>query len=364
MGTTTVSARRVAAFRSGDTTYYALFETSSCSNIYPQRHDECCVAFGTSSQVNAWILGAMAAVAMGSLRVRGGRSTPLAYLRAWRKAFARPAVLHDREIVLEPSARLYATIPTDEGTSPLELALASLNHAGYTDAAAALSRREAVPLRLHADAAVLSTIYGETNKGRPIAAWRVIRGGIGALDKCLVIKSKRLPSVPGLPTIYSTGLRWCNEPVMAIRPFSSGDVFDLKGASFVHARLLNEYARAAELANEGSGLAMATHFLEIGLEAFAVPLPVRATFECRLKGLQKSYSGALLDAAGGLGTLDEESGQFTIAAKDVSRASQTFRDKLGDMSNTWTSVRLSEEDARTPEWMWGDNSRDLFVSAH
>lgn len=177
MSSTITVSRRASAFRSpSGTIFYALWENTCESNVYPHTPHESCAAFGTITQVMAWIYGAMESCAGGMLRGRSSALTPLGYLRSWQSALDNPIQLSDRDIVLKASDSWRASVPTG-GTSeydPDRLALVAgkLRAMGYHAQAEQLEAGAEVRLRLHHDGDVLVSIYGYAADG--IAPWRVL----------------------------------------------------------------------------------------------------------------------------------------------------------------------------------------------
>jgi hypothetical protein len=179
MSSTITVSRRASAFRAPNgNIYYALWETTYESNVYPGTPHESCVAFGSIRRVMAWIYVAMESCAGGMLRSRNGSLTPAGYLRSWQAALSAPIRLRDREIVLSTGG-WRAPIPRGEAGSwhdpdKLPFALEKLRALpDYDEKAARLEAGGQIRLSLHQDAEALADIYGDC-AGNGIAPWRIL----------------------------------------------------------------------------------------------------------------------------------------------------------------------------------------------
>jgi len=318
MSSTISMSRRATAFRTAAGTFFALFETTYESNVSPKVPRESCVAFGTAQQVNAWILGAMAACAGGMLRRPGGRFTPLGYLSGWQQELAAPRELPDCAIDLEVSDRFYATIPSPDEWNQKDypaMAIAILAEHGYTDAATAIATGGKVTLRLHADAAVLAAIYGRTPDGALIAPWRIIRPDYYSCRHLeLAVASVGVDHEPALPLLHSTGLSSPHDgsPIYAMQ--------DLDGSVRLHEEwsVVNTFmyngAVKLECAKEGAGIAAAKALIA-AMKREHPPLPDDALLTFDLARINRDYVMEFREHMGALATeLDSDGNKVTMSA--------------------------------------------------
>jgi len=318
MSSTISMSRRAAAFRTAAGTFFALFETTYESNVSPKVPHESCVAFGTAQQVNAWILGAMAACAGGMLRRPGGPFTPLGYLSGWQQEMAAPRELPDHEVVLEVSDRFYATIPSPDACNQKDspaMAIAILAEHGYADAAAAIRAGGKVTLRLHADAAVLAAIYGRKPDGAPVAPWRIIRPDYYSLrHRELAVASVRVDHEPALPLLHSTGLTSPHDgsPIYAVQD-PDGSVRLYEEWSVLNSFMCNG-AVELECAKEGAGIAAAKALIA-AMKREHPPLPDDAVLTFDLARTNRDYVTEFREHMGALATeLDPDGNKVTTSA--------------------------------------------------
>ncbi|MGH8159279.1 MAG: hypothetical protein ACREPQ_14255 [Rhodanobacter sp.] len=347
MSSTISVGRRAAAFRANDVIYYALFETTFESNVSPKTPRECCVAFGTAAQVNAWILKAMASCVSGCLRRPGADFTPDGYLRSWRSALTAPLALLDRDITITP----------DRDT------LAAMRKHGYTTQAALLEQGLDCVLRLHADAGAAADLIGERSDGTGPAPWRVIQPrSFGDADPALALKTaSRTGSPVPFPDIYTTGLTRYHDrtPLFAIRHTDGCIVFieewNLK------TRLLTCQAFEAELAGEGTGMAMAQRILSSG-GIPAESLPDSAVLIYQLKGTHEDYVTEFMAAVTPFGTASEDRMQFTITMGSARVATEEARQQLGVLDTRATILLPKNRPAQVSNTR-SDPQPDLFSVA-
>lgn len=171
MGATVTTNKAVAGFHRADgTVVYVLFEETYEKNVHPHTPNWNARAIGTYDQVMLRVFQSAAACEGGSLQLRGGHTTPEAYIQRWREAFKSAVPMADRTIDLAfGGTSMYSTIPDEKVAD----ARAKLEAVGRHDL---IERLEAGPVRLqlHADCDVIVAL---SCVGGPLSLWKVIRGG-------------------------------------------------------------------------------------------------------------------------------------------------------------------------------------------
>lgn len=167
MGATISTAKLASAFRGKDgKTYYGLFEETYEANVHPHTPRWSCVAFGDIAITLKRIFEYGSVCEGGLLRVKGGSSTPTAYIDGWLQELANPVELLDESIRLEVSKSFSASVPEDK-LDKVVVALAAIDR---MDIAQTLLDGQAISISLHEEPAVVQAIYGD----RVVAPWRAL----------------------------------------------------------------------------------------------------------------------------------------------------------------------------------------------
>ena len=167
MGATISTAKRASAFRGQDgKIYYALFEETYEANVHPHTPYWSCTGFGDIERTIKRIFLYGASCEGGMLRVKGGRTTPSAYISAWLDELASPTELPDKTIALQISKDFSATIPLADQ----DKVISALENLGRVDIAQQLLDGKAVNISLHQEPQLVQTIYGFGI----LSAWRVM----------------------------------------------------------------------------------------------------------------------------------------------------------------------------------------------
>ena len=98
MGSTIVAARKVAALETKGTVFYALFESTYESNVFPQTPSWSCRYFGTAEGCMRRIICDAAVAEGGMLKEHSGWVSPSAYIKHWRDELERPVPLVCTEV--------------------------------------------------------------------------------------------------------------------------------------------------------------------------------------------------------------------------------------------------------------------------
>lgn len=93
MGCTIVAARMVASLQTLKGQFYALFEQTYESNVFPKTPTWGCRYFGTIESCMSRIIHDAAATEGGILKETSGRVSPSAYIKHWRREFLWPMSL-------------------------------------------------------------------------------------------------------------------------------------------------------------------------------------------------------------------------------------------------------------------------------
>lgn len=111
------------------TLYYALFEQTFESNVFPQTPRWSAIYFGTAAACMDTIIKYSAACEGGCLKERGGDTTPSAYIKHWREALANPVELaSDRSLTASFGNGIYKLDP--ESRPQVEALLSKHGHPG------------------------------------------------------------------------------------------------------------------------------------------------------------------------------------------------------------------------------------------
>lgn len=122
MGSTIVTAKKVAFINSSTgVLFYALFEQTYESNVFPQRPRWGCRHFGTAESCMRRIICDAAATEGGILKGKG-RSTPTAWLKQWREEMAAPTRLEGSKVKGRFGPGLYAIDPEKQDAATAVLA--------------------------------------------------------------------------------------------------------------------------------------------------------------------------------------------------------------------------------------------------
>lgn len=114
MGSTYSAAKRVEAIRGDDGRYYyALYESTYESNVFPQRPSWSAIYFGPVEACMDRIIRLSTACEGGMLKERNGNVTPSAYIKHWREAFLTPYPLMARTLTCSIGNSLYRCSEAD-----------------------------------------------------------------------------------------------------------------------------------------------------------------------------------------------------------------------------------------------------------
>lgn len=168
-------SRIVGAFRSGAEVYYALFERVT-GPAGAHSHEQC-VAFGTLSQVVAWIFATASECETGLLRMTQGEVSPEVYIASWQEAMAHPVFLFSQPVILDASSS-GATIKTSSSVwyygNQLPRALEKLRQHGCDTAAERVEHGGTVVMDLHQDAKVVAALFGYDPRWRAVAPDQIV----------------------------------------------------------------------------------------------------------------------------------------------------------------------------------------------
>lgn len=169
MGATVTTNKSVGTFECNGKHYFVAFEETYEKNVYPHTPHWGCTAFGTYEQVLQKIFQYGAACEGGGLQVRGGNTTPEAYIRSWLKQLNNPVTYNaDQTFQLRKGGSIYATIPTEHFEDVVQI----LNKINREDLADRLTKDEEVPINLVEQIDVVNALYGV---GGVLAPWRVFK---------------------------------------------------------------------------------------------------------------------------------------------------------------------------------------------
>ncbi|XUW93281.1 hypothetical protein OH764_34710 (plasmid) [Burkholderia sp. M6-3] len=167
MGATVLTGKKAAAFQTADGDWmFALFERTYEKNCYPHIDQWSAIAFGRYADVMRRVFRHASSCEGGMLQSRAGYIRPENYIGTWRSLLAKPFRLPDRRIRLDVAESFRAAIPE----ASRDDVRSSLCAAGFAARADEVLGGEA-EVSLHADAALLEAIYGETGA---LSVWRVL----------------------------------------------------------------------------------------------------------------------------------------------------------------------------------------------
>lgn len=111
MGSTSIKARKVAVIETKKGPFYALFESTYESNVFPQTPTWGCRYFGTIAGCMDRIIRDGAVAEGGMLKEAAGHVTPSAYIKHWREAFATPTQLEVNKVTGRLGTRFHDVKP-------------------------------------------------------------------------------------------------------------------------------------------------------------------------------------------------------------------------------------------------------------
>lgn len=117
MGSTYSVAKKAATIVAANgTLYYALFEQTFESNVYPRTPRWSAVYFGTAEACTAKAVQWSASAEGGCLKGASGNITPAGYLRKWRDALANPVTLTRTKVCAQIKEGFYSIEPKHRDT--------------------------------------------------------------------------------------------------------------------------------------------------------------------------------------------------------------------------------------------------------
>lgn len=132
MGSTySVQKQAAAIVAPNGSIYFALFEQTYESNVFPQRPTWCAIYFGTAEACMDRIISHATACEGGMLKEKGGDATPSAYIKHWREAMADPVSLRRGVVSAEFGKGIYTL--DDDKRSAIDAILAKHGHPGVID---------------------------------------------------------------------------------------------------------------------------------------------------------------------------------------------------------------------------------------
>jgi hypothetical protein len=145
MSTTYSVGKQAAAIASADgTIYYALFERTYESNVFPHSPHWCALYFGTAAACMQRIVRWATACEGGCLKEEGGWVSPSVYIKHWREAMASPLGFVRTAVTGRFGTGLYELSPDERDA--LALILARYRHPGIQDDRISLDLQEHAPI--------------------------------------------------------------------------------------------------------------------------------------------------------------------------------------------------------------------------
>lgn len=133
MGSTySVEKQAAALVAPNGVIFFALFERTYESNVFPQTPHWCARYFGTAEACMARIIASAIDCEGGMLKeAGGGYTTPSAYIKHWREALANPSTMRKSVVSAEFGNGIY--VISDDKRTAIEAILAKHGHPGIVD---------------------------------------------------------------------------------------------------------------------------------------------------------------------------------------------------------------------------------------
>jgi hypothetical protein len=137
MGSTySVNKQAAAMVAPNGTIFFALFEQTYESNVFPQHPHWCAIYFGTAEACMDRVITHATSCEGGMLKEKGGDTTPSAYIKHWREALANPLTLRRGTVSAEFGKGIYKL--DEDKQAAISTILAAHGHAGILDAKVAI----------------------------------------------------------------------------------------------------------------------------------------------------------------------------------------------------------------------------------
>lgn len=280
MGSTYSVGKQAAAMAAPNgVIFYALFEQTYESNVFPHNPHWGAVYFGTAEGCMERIINHASCCEGGTLKERGGMTTPSAYIKHWREALANPVTLRKGVATAEFGNGIYK-LPEDNRAT-IEAILAKHGHPGVIG--------NKVSIDFGAQPELLQEIIDAKT-----STWRFLDHG-DTTTKSTKDWAAYSPSLckgvlPEFSVFYIQGKpNWDREHWLQV----NGQMFSLGWEYSVIAHLVERYARASEKAIPGSAEAVIKEIRVIVKKA--VPFPMEQRIRIDVAKAEDRYRKSLFE---------------------------------------------------------------------